>query len=148
MNVEIETAGAREIARRARGTPRIANRLLRRVRDFAEVMHSGRITHEVAMDSLNRMEVDTYGLDEIDRKLLLTIIEKFEGGPVGLGTLSASIHEEKDSIEEIIEPYLIQTGFLNRTPRGRMATRLAYEHFGLNPPRNSSLNRPSLFDDE
>ncbi|MDQ4121144.1 MAG: Holliday junction branch migration DNA helicase RuvB [Acidobacteriota bacterium] len=134
LNVEVEEKGAREIARRARGTPRIANRLLRRVRDYAEVDYEGKITEEVAMDALNRMEVDTYGLDEIDRKLLLTIIEKFDGGPVGLGTISASIHEEKDSIEEIIEPYLIQTGFLNRTPRGRMVTRLAYEHFGVNMP--------------
>ncbi|HEX8268042.1 MAG TPA: Holliday junction branch migration DNA helicase RuvB [Pyrinomonadaceae bacterium] len=134
LNVEVEEKGAREIARRARGTPRIANRLLRRVRDYAEVDYEGKITEEVAMDALNRMEVDTYGLDEIDRKLLLTIIEKFDGGPVGLGTISASIHEEKDSIEEIIEPYLIQTGFLNRTPRGRLVTRLAYEHFGVNMP--------------
>ena len=139
LDVEIEEKGAREIARRARGTPRIANRLLRRVRDYAEVDYEGKITEAVAMDALNRMEVDTYGLDEIDRKLLLTIIEKFEGGPVGLGTISASIHEEKDSIEEIIEPYLIQTGFLNRTPRGRMVTRLAYEHFGVNMP---SINQP------
>ncbi|MDQ3753852.1 MAG: Holliday junction branch migration DNA helicase RuvB [Acidobacteriota bacterium] len=129
----IDEGGAKEIARRARGTPRIANRLLRRVRDYAEVEYEGRITQAVASDALNRMEVDTFGLDEIDRKLLLTIIEKFGGGPVGLGTMSASIHEEKDSIEEIIEPYLIQIGFLNRTPRGRMATRLAYEHFGLTP---------------
>ncbi len=129
----IDEGGAKEIARRARGTPRIANRLLRRVRDYAEVEYEGRITQAVASDALNRMEVDTFGLDEIDRKLLLTIIEKFGGGPVGLGTISASIHEEKDSIEEIIEPYLIQIGFLNRTPRGRMATRLAYEHFGLTP---------------
>jgi Holliday junction DNA helicase RuvB len=142
LGVEIADEGARELARRARGTPRIVNRLLRRVRDFAQVEHDGRITHEVASNSLNRMEVDTYGLDEVDRKLLLTIIEKFDGGPVGLSTLSASIHEEKDSIEEIIEPYLIQTGFLNRTPRGRMATRLAYEHFGLSP--QPSVSR--LFD--
>ncbi|HKR00023.1 MAG TPA: Holliday junction DNA helicase RuvB C-terminal domain-containing protein, partial [Pyrinomonadaceae bacterium] len=113
------------------------------VRDYAEVEYEGRITQEVAADALNRMEVDTYGLDEIDRKLLLTIIEKFGGGPVGLGTISASIHEEKDSIEEIIEPYLIQIGFLNRTPRGRMATRLAYDHFGINLPMN---HKPSLFD--
>ncbi len=117
LNVEIEESGAKEIARRSRGTPRIANRLLRRVRDYAEVDYDGRITEEVAKDALNRMEVDTFGLDEIDRKLLLTIIEKFDGGPVGLGTISASIHEEKDSIEEIIEPYLIQCGVLNRTPR-------------------------------
>jgi Holliday junction DNA helicase RuvB len=133
LDVEIDAGGAREIARRARGTPRIANRLLRRVRDYAEVDYDGNITHEVAQDALNRMEVDTFGLDEIDRKLVLTIIEKFGGGPVGLGTLSASIHEEKDSIEEIIEPYLIQIGFINRTPRGRMVTRLAYQHFGLSP---------------
>ncbi len=132
LNVEIEEAGAKEIARRSRGTPRIANRLLRRVRDYAEVDYDGKITEAVAKDALNRMEVDIYGLDEVDRKLLLTIIEKFDGGPVGLGTISAAIYEEKDSIEEIIEPYLIQTGFLNRTPRGRMVTRLAYEHFGLN----------------
>ncbi len=132
LKVEIEAGGAEEIARRSRGTPRIANRLLRRVRDYAEVDYDGRITDEVAKDALNRMEVDVFGLDEVDRKLLLMIIEKFDGGPVGLGTISAAINEERDSIEEIIEPYLIQTGFLNRTPRGRMVTRLAYEHFGLN----------------
>ena len=143
LGVEIEEDGAREIARRSRGTPRIVNRLLRRVRDYAEVDYDGRITQVVANDALNRMEVDTYGLDEMDRKLLLTIIEKFSGGPVGLGTLSASIHEEKDSIEEIIEPYLIQIGFLDRTPRGRMATPRAYQHFGVNQP---TLARPSLFD--
>jgi holliday junction DNA helicase RuvB len=141
LAVAIDDGGAKEIARRARGTPRIANRLLRRVRDFAEVEYDGHITQQVASDALNRMEVDTYGLDEMDRKLLLTIIEKFDGGPVGLGTISASIQEEKDSIEEIIEPYLIQIGFLNRTPRGRMATRLAYEHFGIAPPASS----PGLF---
>jgi Holliday junction DNA helicase RuvB len=143
LGVEMDEDGAREIARRARGTPRIVNRLLRRVRDYAEVDYDGKITRDVANDALNRMEVDTYGLDEMDRKLLLTIIEKFGGGPVGLGTISASIHEEKDSIEEIIEPYLIQIGFLDRTPRGRMATPLAYQHFGLNLP---SISRPSLFD--
>ncbi len=131
LSVEIETSGSMEIARRSRGTPRIANRLLRRVRDYAEVDYDGRVTENVANDALNRMEVDTYGLDEMDRKLLMTIIEKFDGGPVGLGTLCASLQEEKDSIEEIIEPYLLQIGFLNRTPRGRLATRLAYEHFGL-----------------
>jgi holliday junction DNA helicase RuvB len=145
LNVEIEDSGAREIARRSRGTPRIANRLLRRVRDYAEVDYDGRITEEVAKDALNRMEVDVFGLDEIDRKLLLTIIEKFDGGPVGVGTISASIHEEKDSIEEIIEPYLIQIGFLNRTPRGRMVTRLAYEHFGLDSLLKTT-NAPGLFD--
>ena len=145
LKVEIEPKGAEEIARRSRGTPRIANRLLRRVRDYAEVDYEGKITEEVAKDALNRMEVDVYGLDEIDRKLLLMIIEKFDGGPVGLGTISAAIHEEKDSIEEIIEPYLIQTGFLNRTPRGRMVTRLAYEHFGLDNLLRIKSDAPSLF---
>ena len=140
LKVEIETNGAKEIARRSRGTPRIANRLLRRVRDYAEVDYDGKITEAVAQDALNRMEVDVFGLDEVDRKLLLMIIEKFDGGPVGLGTISAAINEERDSIEEIIEPYLIQTGFLNRTPRGRMVTRLAYEHFGL----NNLLKKPAV----
>jgi len=144
LGVGIDETGSHEIARRARGTPRIANRLLRRVRDFAEVDHDGHITEHVANDALNRMEVDTYGLDEMDRKLLVTIIEKFDGGPVGLGTLCAALHEEKDSIEEIIEPYLLQIGFLNRTPRGRMATRLAYEHFGLNELLRKT-GTPSLF---
>jgi holliday junction DNA helicase RuvB len=143
LDVEIDDEGAREIARRSRGTPRIVNRLLRRVRDYAQVDYDGRINRKVANDALNRMEVDTYGLDEMDRKLLLTIIEKFSGGPVGLGTISASIHEEKDSIEEIIEPYLIQIGFLDRTPRGRLATPLAYQHFGINPPGG---RMPNLFD--
>lgn len=143
LGVGIDNEGAREIARRSRGTPRIVNRLLRRVRDYAEVDYDGRITQAVASDALNRMEVDTYGLDEMDRKLLLTIIEKFNGGPVGLGTISASIHEEKDSIEEIIEPYLIQIGFLDRTPRGRLATPLAYEHFGI---KAHGFGRPTLFD--
>jgi Holliday junction DNA helicase RuvB len=142
LGVTIDEGGAKEIAKRARGTPRIVNRLLRRVRDYAEVLSDGRVTQEVANDALNRMEVDTYGLDEVDRKLLMSIIEKFGGGPVGLGTISASINEEKDSIEEIIEPYLIQIGFLNRTPRGRMVTRHAYQHFGIAPPQT----RPGLFD--
>src|SRR5687768_5155056 len=144
LKIEIDETGSREIARRSRGTPRIANRLLRRVRDYAEVDHDGRITAEVAQDALDRMEVDTYGLDEMDRKFLMTIIEKFDGGPVGLGTLAASLHEEKDSIEEMIEPYLLQIGFLNRTPRGRMATRLAYEHFGLTPAPRAG-DTPTLF---
>jgi len=143
LGVEIDNEGALEIARRSRGTPRIVNRLLRRVRDYAEVDYDGRINKDVANDALNRMEVDTYGLDEMDRRLLLTIIEKFNGGPVGLGTISASIHEEKDSIEEIIEPYLIQIGFLDRTPRGRLATPLAYNHFGIKTPGSRV---PSLFD--
>lgn len=144
LNVEIDEQGSHEIAKRGRGTPRIVNRLLRRVRDFAEVDHEGHINEHVACDALDRMEVDSFGLDDMDAKLLKTIIQKFDGGPVGLGTISAAIHEEKDSIEEIIEPYLLQIGFLNRTPRGRMATRLAYEHFGLESlMRNSDV--PSLF---
>ncbi|HVF48010.1 MAG TPA: Holliday junction branch migration DNA helicase RuvB [Pyrinomonadaceae bacterium] len=144
LNVPIEERGSHEIARRGRGTPRIVNRLLRRVRDFAEVDADGRVTESVASNALDRMEVDSYGLDERDAKLLRTIIEKFDGGPVGLGTISAAIHEEKDSIEEIIEPYLLQIGFLNRTPRGRMATRLAYEHFGLDSLIRGG-NNPPLF---
>lgn len=132
LGTEIDKAGALALAQRARGTPRIANRLLRRVRDFAEVEHQGEITAEIATNALNRMEVDRYGLDEVDRKMLLVIIEKFSGGPVGVGTISAAISEEKEAIEEIYEPYLIQIGFLNRTPRGRVATPAAYEHFGLN----------------
>src|SRR6185436_3128109 len=143
LGVKIDEGGAREIARRSRGTPRIVNRLLRRVRDYAEVDYQGSITHEVAKDALNRMEVDTYGLDERDRKLLSTIIEKFAGGPVGVGTLSAAIHEERDSIEEIIEPYLIQIGFLDRTLRGRKATPLAYEHLGVKAGEKGPLG---LFD--
>jgi Holliday junction DNA helicase RuvB len=144
LNVEIDKPGSHEIAKRGRGTPRIVNRLLRRVRDFADVDHDGCITEHVASDALDRMEVDSYGLDERDAKLLRTIIEKFDGGPVGLGTISAAINEEKDSIEEIIEPYLLQIGFLNRTPRGRMATRLAYEHFGLSALMRTG-DSPSLF---
>jgi Holliday junction DNA helicase RuvB len=135
LGVEIEASGARELARRARGTPRIANRLLRRVRDYAEVLSDGRITQAVARRALDEMEVDRFGLDEVDRKVLLTIIEKFDGGPVGIGTISASISEERESIEEIIEPYLIQTGLLNRTPRGRVVTRAAYKHMGVAMPR-------------
>lgn len=131
LGAKIEESGAKAIALRSRGTPRIANRLLRRVRDFAEVEYDGVITAEVATDALNRMEVDRFGLDEVDRKLLTTIIEKFNGGPVGVSTISASINEEKEAIEEIYEPYLIQIGFLNRTPRGRVVTSAAYHHLGL-----------------
>ncbi len=146
LSVHLEESGADEIARRSRGTPRIANRLLRRVRDFAEVRHDGRVTDAVAREALDRMEVDEYGLDEVDRKLLHTIIGKFEGGPVGLGTLSAAISEERDAIEEIYEPYLIQIGFLNRTPRGRVATRRAFEHLGYDyPPSGRAPEQVSLF---
>ncbi len=134
LNVEIESSGATELARRARGTPRIANRLLRRVRDYAEVLGDGRISGALAQKALDAMEVDRFGLDEVDRKLLVTIIEKFDGGPVGVGTIAASISEDRESIEEMIEPYLIQIGFLNRTPRGRTATAAAYKHFGFDPP--------------
>src|ERR1043165_6004387 len=135
LGVEMAESGASEIARRARGTPRIPNRLLRRVRDYAEVEYDGRVTREVARRALDEMEVDKFGLDEIDRKVLTTIIEKFDGGPVGVGTISASISEERESIEEIIEPYLIQIGFLNRTPRGRVCTPAAYKHMGFTPPK-------------
>jgi Holliday junction DNA helicase RuvB len=131
LGADLDEGGAQAIAERARGTPRIANRLLRRVRDFAEVEHQGRITERVATSALDRMEVDRYGLDEVDRKMLLTIIDKFGGGPVGVGTISAAINEEKEAIEEIYEPYLIQIGFLNRTPRGRVVAQPAYEHLGL-----------------
>jgi Holliday junction DNA helicase RuvB len=134
LGVEIDDQGAKEIASRSRGTPRIANRLLRRVRDYAEVKADGRITRPVAMDALVMMDVDTYGFDDIDRKLMLTILEKYNGGPVGIGALSAAINEDEDSIEDIYEPYLIQVGFLDRTPRGRVATRKALEHF-KNMPR-------------
>ncbi len=136
LGIEVDESGALEIARRSRGTPRIANRLLRRVRDYAEVKADGRITRAVAMDALAMMDVDTYGFDEIDRKLMLTILEKYNGGPVGVGSLSAAISEDEDAIEDIYEPYLIQIGFLDRTPRGRMATRKAYEHFKILPPGN------------
>jgi len=135
MEVTIDDEGAVEIARRSRGTPRITNRLLKRVRDYAQVRGDGVITHPVACRALEMMNVDRFGFDETDRKLLMTIIEKFDGGPVGLGTLSAAISEEKDAIEDIYEPYLIQIGFLNRTPRGRMVTRRACEHLGVSPSR-------------
>ena len=131
LRTAIREEGAYEIARRSRGTPRIANRLLRRVRDFAEVEGDGVITREVADRALDRLEVDGRGLDQMDRRLLRTIIEKFDGGPVGIGTLAAAISEEKETIEDVYEPYLLQNGYLARTPRGRVATKAAYEHFGL-----------------
>jgi Holliday junction DNA helicase RuvB len=129
LAVEIEDPAAEEIARRCRGTPRIANRLLRRVRDYAQVRADGRITKPVAQTALNLLDVDCYGLDEIDQKIMMTILDKYRGGPVGVGTIAASISEEADTIEEVYEPYLIQLGFLNRTPRGRVATESAYDYF-------------------
>lgn len=138
LGIEIDRAGATEIASRSRGTPRIANRLLRRVRDYAQVRGAGRIDEPTAQAALQMLEVDQYGFDEIDRKLLLTIIEKYQGGPVGVNTLAAVLAEEPDAIEEIYEPFLMQIGFLNRTPRGRVATQLAYEHFGISPNRRQA----------
>jgi Holliday junction DNA helicase RuvB len=138
LGVEINREGALEIASRSRGTPRIANRLLRRVRDYAQVRSSGKIDLPTAQAALQMLEVDKYGFDEVDRKLLLAIIEKYQGGPVGVNTLAAALAEEPDAIEEIYEPFLIQIGFLNRTPRGRVATQLAYEHFGITPNRRQS----------
>ena len=134
LSAEIDTEGASEIARRSRGTPRLSNRLLKRVRDFAMVQYDGRITKEVAEMALDLLEVDRFGLDQTDRRLLLTIIRKFEGGPVGLDTLAAAIGDDTGTIEEVYEPYLIKNGFLNRTPRGRVATRQAYEHLHIPVP--------------
>jgi Holliday junction DNA helicase RuvB len=138
IGVPIADDAAREIGLRSRGTPRIANRLLRRVRDFAQVRADGRISLEVARGALELLEVDDKGFDEVDRKLLRTIIDKFDGGPVGVNSLAAAIHEEKDAIEDMYEPFLIQAGFLDRTPRGRVATARAYEYFGLTPPRKDT----------
>jgi holliday junction DNA helicase RuvB len=139
LGVPADDDAAVEIAQRSRGTPRVANRLLRRVRDYAQVRADGRITAEVARSALKLLEVDDRGFDEIDRRLLRTIIDKFGGGPVGVGTLSAAMSEEKDAIEEIYEPFLIQIGFLDRTPRGRVATARAYEYFGLTAPAKDRL---------
>jgi len=133
LDIQTRDEGAFEIARRSRGTPRVCNRLLRRVRDFAQVRAGGVITQEVAVEALAMLEVDDRGLDRMDRHIMLTIMEKFEGGPVGVDTLSAAVSEEKDTIEDVYEPFLIQEGFLKRTPRGRVATKRAYEHFGLKP---------------
>jgi Holliday junction DNA helicase RuvB len=136
LNIAVDEAGAEEIARRSRGTPRVANRLLRRARDFAQVRAEGRVTAEVAREALHKLGVDEHGLDETDRNLMLTIIQKYAGGPVGLNTIAASLSEEEDAIEEIYEPYLMQLGLLDRTQRGRVATALAYKHFNLEPPRS------------
>ncbi len=134
LQVEIDEQGAMEMARRSRGTPRLANRILRRVRDFAQVRYDGRISEEVANTALDLMEVDRMGLDRADRRFLMTLIELYNGGPAGVDTLAASIGEDAGTIEDLIEPYLLQNGFINRTPRGRMATARAYEHLGLTPP--------------
>ncbi len=134
MGLEMSDDGALEVARRARGTPRIANRLLRRVRDFAEVKHDGTISADIAAQALDMLNVDAEGFDYMDRKLLLAVIDKFSGGPVGLDNLAAAIGEERETIEDVLEPYLIQQGFLQRTPRGRMATVRAWNHFGITPP--------------
>jgi len=144
LGVEAEDEGLREIACRARGTPRVSNRLLKRVRDYAQVMSDGNIKRKEAVEALKRLEIDTIGLDEIDHKVMLTIIKKFNGGPVGLDTIAASISEEADTIMDVYEPYLLQLGFIERTPRGRLATRLAYKHLGISydkekPPQPTLL---------
>ncbi len=139
LNIEVDDTGSREIARRSRGTPRIANRLLRRVRDYAQIRAGGAVSADVADRALKLLKVDASGFDELDRKLLLAVIDRFDGGPVGVDNLAAAIGEERDTIEEVLEPYLIQQGFLMRTPRGRIATRTAYQHFGL-PPKPSSAD--------
>jgi Holliday junction DNA helicase RuvB len=142
LQIRVDEPGAAEIARRARGTPRIANRLLRRVRDYAQVRADGHITHPIAMTALDMLEVDRFGLDEIDQKIMMTILEKYSGGPVGIKTIAASIDEEEATIEDVYEPYLMQLGFLDRTPRGRVATRRAFEYFKIPPPPTP---QPGLF---
>ena len=145
LGVEIDAEGATEIAKRSRGTPRVANRLLRRVRDYAQVKADGRITREVADAALQMLDVDEYGLDDMDARVLKTIIEKFDGGPVGVATLGAAVGEDAGTIEEVYEPFLVQHGFLQRTPRGRMATPLAYRHFGYEAPGGKGNGQATLF---
>jgi Holliday junction DNA helicase RuvB len=146
MQVEIDEDGAKEIAKRSRGTPRVANRLLRRIRDFAQVRAGGKINRKVAADALQLLEVDQFGLDDMDTRILKTIIEKFDGGPVGVSTIAAAVGEDAGTLEEVYEPFLVQNGFLQRTPRGRVATAQAYRHFGFNPPStNSNAQQPTLF---
>jgi Holliday junction DNA helicase RuvB len=145
LSIPVDEAGAGEIARRSRGTPRIANRLLRRVRDFAQVTGNGTITREIADHALLRMEVDREGLDVMDRKILRVLLEKFGGGPVGVETISASVSEERDTIEDVYEPFLIQRGFLKRTPRGRVATPAAWKHLGIAAPKTAAQD--SLFEE-
>ena len=148
LGVQIDPAGAGRIAQRSRGTPRIANRLLRRVRDYAQVRASGSIDGAVAAAALDLLDVDREGLDQLDRRMLLTIMEKFDGGPVGIESLAAAIGEERGTLEDVVEPFLIQQGFLMRTARGRQATRLAYRHFGLAPPERPGVSLPLLEDPE
>ncbi|QQD24513.1 Holliday junction branch migration DNA helicase RuvB [Venatoribacter cucullus] len=140
MELSVDEKGAREIARRARGTPRIANRLLRRVRDYAQVKGDGTVNHACADAALNMLSVDAQGFDHMDRRLLLTLLEKYDGGPAGVDSLAASIGEERDTIEDVLEPYLMQQGYITRTPRGRMATKLAYLHFGIDLPARFGQN--------
>ena len=144
LEINIDNEGAMEIARRSRGTPRVANRLLRRIRDFAQIKANNHITKFVADDALERLEVDARGFDEMDKRILLTIIEKYQGGPVGVGTLAVAVSEESHTIEEVYEPFLIQQGYLKRTPRGREATHLAYQHFKIRIPKNKN-NQGDLF---
>jgi len=144
LGVEADAEGVAEIARRSRGTPRIANRLLRRVRDFAEVKGDGVLYKKIACSALDMLEVDEHGFDEMDRRLLSAIVQKFDGGPVGVDNLAAALSEERDTLEDVIEPYLIQQGFIMRTPRGRVATRLAWQHFGLDYPENSAGHQEKL----
>jgi Holliday junction DNA helicase RuvB len=146
MRVEIDEEGAQEIAKRSRGTPRVANRLLRRIRDFAQMRAGGTINRKVAADALLLLEVDQFGLDDMDSRILKTIIEKFDGGPVGVTTIAAAVGEDAGTLEEVYEPFLVQNGFLQRTPRGRVATAQAYRHFGFNPPSvTGGAQQPTLF---
>ena len=145
LKVTLDNGGAEEIACRSRGTPRVANRLLRRIRDFAQVKSGGVITRDVAKEALKLLDVDQFGLDDMDARILKTIIEKFEGGPVGVKTIAAAVGEDEGTIEEVYEPFLVQNGFLQRTPRGRTATPLAYRHFGIVMPTDSGGAQPSLF---
>ena len=146
LGVPADAAGVAEIARRSRGTPRVANRLLKRVRDYAEVRAGGAITAPVARDALSRLDVDEFGLDDLDARLLRTIIEQFGGGPVGLTTIAAAVGEDPATLEEVYEPFLMQQGFLARTPRGRCATPAAYRHFGFPPPASAAAEQPGIFD--
>jgi Holliday junction DNA helicase RuvB len=145
LKVTLDDGGAEEIACRSRGTPRVANRLLRRIRDYAQVKSGGRITRDVARDALQLLDVDQFGLDDMDSRILRTIIEKFDGGPVGVKTIAAAIGEDEGTIEEVYEPFLVQNGFLQRTPRGRAATMQAYRHFGYSLPSKGNTDQATFF---